>query len=147
MTTNEITFHEVSESADRIFSEGEMPTIVKVQNALNKGSLNDIAKHLVLWGNLKTANPGVLDGTNNTPPAASLAVQDVLTHAHDGKSSSHAHHSIFDTVMHAREPEKSHSAMAELVKENQILADKIISLTKENDKLREKVKILTDGKS
>jgi hypothetical protein len=140
VSKEEITFHQVSAAADMLYAAGEMPSAVKLQKTLSSGSLTDIAKHLKTWTDLKSPNPGVLDST--APPAVSLAVQDVVLHTHNDSPNA----TLLDSVMTQQEPRQTHSAMQELVKENQILTEKVIALTAEKDLLLKQLKKLKKPK-
>jgi hypothetical protein len=135
-----VTYHDVCTIADSIFSRGELPTVASVHKILGKGTLGEIGKHLKEWENFKTANPGVLDGTNHTPPAASLAVQDVLIRSQRDEKS--PENSVFDTVVQKQNESQMQVGMAELVKENRVLAEKITQVSQENEALKTQLKNL-----
>jgi predicted RNase H-like nuclease (RuvC/YqgF family) len=140
MANKKITYHDVCAVADSIYSRGELPTVASVQKILSQGSLADIGKHLKAWENFKSANRGVLDGTNHMPPAVSLAVQDVLIHTQNDEKT--PENTVFDTVVNKQTESQMQVGMAELVKENRILAEKITQVTQEKEALAEQLKKL-----
>jgi hypothetical protein len=140
VATEKVTYHDVCAVADSIYSRGALPTVASVQKILGTGTLGDIGKHLKEWENFKTANPGVLDGTNHTPPAVSLAVQDVLIHTQNDEKTPDT--GVFDTVVQKQSESQMQVGMAELVKENRVLAEKITQVTQEKDALAAQLKKL-----
>ena len=140
MATKKVTYHDVCAVADSIYARGEFPTVASVQKILGTGTLSEIGIHLKEWENFKSSNPGVLDGTNHTPPAVSLAVQDVLIHSQTDEKA--PENSVFDTVVHQQNESQMQVGMAELVKENRILAEKITQVTQEKDALAAQLKQL-----
>jgi hypothetical protein len=135
----EISYQEFSAAADKLYSAGEVPTALKLQASLGKGTLAEINQQLKTWQDLKTPHHSILDGSKQAS-AVSVAVQELLLHSDADSLQTIPAPIPPDAGIDPENNSEVHAALSELMRENKVLTEKIIELTAELNTLKEQTK-------